>query len=158
MNFIFRNTKDILDYTSIMQIFVPYRDPILVAQCLDKRRLNKQIIECHQILDALKGKIAWSNHPVVKMYKCNIDFVIHYSSCLEYWRDGYRNAALYSNYLALECIPSFIVEEFCIQHRRRLYTKAPDLYPQFAEYGESEENWYYVDGKLVKYINGKRIL
>lgn len=23
--------------------------------------------------------------------------------------------------------------------------------------GEYDENWYFVDGKIVKYINGKRI-
>ena len=28
---------------------------------------------------------------------------------------------------------------------------------KFAEYGTSEENWYFVDGQIVKYINGKKI-
>lgn len=35
--------------------------------------------------------------------------------------------------------------------------EAPELYPQFAKYGKSEENWYFVDGQIVKYVNGKRI-
>lgn len=51
----------------------------------------------------------------------------------------------------------FLTEEFQVQHRRRLYTKSLELYPQFAKYGTSEENWYYVDGKLVRYIKGKMI-
>lgn len=58
-----------------MQVFTPYPQPFACADCLDPRRLNKQIIECKQILAAIRG--------------------------------------------------------------------------------ESQENWYYVDGKLLKYINGK---
>lgn len=144
-----------------MQIFVPYREPILVAQCLDKRRLNKQIIECGQILNAISGTSgAWCNHPVIKMYTPEgyRDFVSNYMYCLKNWFYGFNTAAQVYSDIALDCIPEFINEEFCIQHRRRLYTKAPELYPQFAEYGISEENWYFIDGKLVKYINGKRIL
>ena len=53
--------------------------------------------------------------------------------------------------------PSFITDEMVVQHRKRLYTKSPDKYPQFASYGTSEENWYYISGQIVKYINGKRI-
>lgn len=53
--------------------------------------------------------------------------------------------------------PPFLTEEFCNQHKRRLFTKAPDLYPQFAEFGTSEINWYWSNGEIVKYINGKRI-
>lgn len=53
--------------------------------------------------------------------------------------------------------PSFLTQEFCDQHKRRLYTKAQELYPQFAKYGKSDVNYYFVDGELLKYKNGKRI-
>ena len=53
--------------------------------------------------------------------------------------------------------PPFLTDEFCDQHKRRLFTKAPDFYPQFEEYGTSEENWYWVECELLKYVNGKRI-
>ena len=36
-----------------MQIFIPYPSPIDVAKCLDPRRLNKQILECDQIMKAI---------------------------------------------------------------------------------------------------------
>ena len=52
-----------------MQIFLPYKDVFETAKCLDNRRLNKQIIECRQILDAIdENSKASCNHPIVKMY------------------------------------------------------------------------------------------
>lgn len=48
-------------------------------------------------------------------------------------------------------------DELIIQHRKRLYSKSPDKYPQFAEYGTSDINYYVVDGELLKYKDGKRI-
>ena len=39
-----------------MQIFI-VGSPIETADTLDKRRLNKQIIECRQILAAINGTI-----------------------------------------------------------------------------------------------------
>ena len=47
------------------------------------------------------------------------------------------------------------MDDFIIQHRRRLYTKDKGFYKDFSIYGESDENWYVVDGKLIKYKNGK---
>lgn len=38
-----------------MQVFI-VGSPLYTAKSLDKRRLNKQIIEYRQILDAIKGK------------------------------------------------------------------------------------------------------
>lgn len=141
-----------------MQVFVPYPSPIDVAKCLDKRRLRKQIIECDQILKAIYGQPkAWKNHPVVNMYRPHVQFLAAYAdtlwtfeqNCL-YWTEGLSK-------IADSRRPPFLTESFCDQHKRRLYTKAPELYPQFAEYGKSEENWYYVDGRLRRYVNGKEV-
>lgn len=41
-----------------MQVFI-IGSPLSTARALDKRRLNKQIIECEQILSALNGAKAW---------------------------------------------------------------------------------------------------
>ena len=54
-----------------MQTFLPYADFDKSAQCLDTKRLVKQIVECQQILNALllpeaKG---WKNHPAVTQWK-----------------------------------------------------------------------------------------
>lgn len=58
-----------------MQVFTPYKEPILCAQVLDKKMLNKQIIECQQIIRAIEGNKAWHNHPVVRMYRPHKEFI-----------------------------------------------------------------------------------
>ena len=141
-----------------MQVFVPYPSPIDVAKCLDKRRLRKQIIECEQILDAIEGRTkAWANHPVTKMYADHWMWLSCYTLCLRNYEIGDEDAAHAENASAFPFRPPFLTDDFCDQHKRRLFTKAPSLYPQFASYGTSYENWYVVDGKLLKYVNGKQI-
>ena len=39
-----------------MQTFLPSSNPVTVARWLDSKRLNKQILECYQILNVLSGK------------------------------------------------------------------------------------------------------
>jgi hypothetical protein len=54
-----------------LQTFVPYVDDALSARVLDDKRLNKQVVECAQILNALLDPAArgWVNHPAVKMWR-----------------------------------------------------------------------------------------
>ena len=150
-----------------MQVFIPFREPIEVAKCLDSRRLNKQIIECSQIIDAILGTgKGWFNHPVVKMYVKHVPFLEDYTNCLMCYQSYLRNKSPEENFLgyaefystcALRNLPEFITQDLCDQHKRRLYTKDPVYYNQFAALGSSEENWYYVDNKLVKYVKGKKL-
>lgn len=137
-----------------MQIFI-IGTPLETAKVLDIRRLNKQIIECHQILDALNGAKAWSNHPVVLEYKDYVDWLKLYTFVLEEYRNGnYATAELVSDTIIA---PEFQTEEFFNQMKRRLYTKNPHHYSQWSYLGESQENWYFVDGVMRRYVNGKRI-
>lgn len=153
-----------------MNVFTPYPSPIQCAKALwaDKRRYNKQIIECRQIILAIEGAKAWRNHPVCLMYKEHKNWLELYRQCFVAYRnymksdysigcEAFINAAKEHSNKADKILPSFLTDEFCDQHKRRLYTKSPDLYPQFAEYGKSYENWYFVDGELKKYLNGKLI-
>ncbi len=55
-----------------MQTFLPSANPVTSARLLDSKRLNKQILECYQILNVLSGKSkggGWRNHPAVLMWK-----------------------------------------------------------------------------------------
>lgn len=55
-----------------MQTFLPSQDFMQSAQILDSKRLNKQILECYQILNVLSGKSptgGWRNHPAVLMWR-----------------------------------------------------------------------------------------
>lgn len=142
-----------------MQVFVPYPSPIDVARCLDPKRLKKQVIECDQILAAINGKSqAWKNHPVVKMYSDYAGWLWYYRETLDaYLKKCFYLAKQYSFQCDAYFRPPFLTDDFCDQHKRRLYTKAPEWYPQFASYGTSDENWYVVDGEIVKYVKGKRI-
>lgn len=154
-----------------MQVFTPYKSPLDCAKALwnDQRRYNKSIIECKQILDAIYyvGK-GWLNHPVVKMYRPYHKWLKFYMRCFEEYRksmksdnctdkDGFMLEAEFYSRKADESRPPFMTDELCDQHKRRLYTKSSELYPQFAEYGKSEANYYFVNGELLKYKDGKRI-
>jgi hypothetical protein len=125
---------------------------------MDEKRLNKQIIECQQILDAIDGKSdAWKNHPVTKMYTPYREWLDRYKICLKKYQEGDMDTATWWSNHANLIRPEWMTMTFCDQHKRRLYTKAPTKYPQFEPYGESEENWYIVDGQLKRYIKGKEV-
>ena len=53
-----------------MQVFVPFQDTRQIAECLDNKRLNKQLLEGRQLLNinaSGKTKGPWVNHPAAKM-------------------------------------------------------------------------------------------
>ena len=77
-----------------MNIFLPYENDIIKSvRSLDDVRLNKQILECYQLLsNAIKEKnggvvVGYKNHPIYTHYKRNIKFLAYYGweCCLEYW-------------------------------------------------------------------------
>ena len=126
---------------------------------LDPKRLRKQIIECRQILDALNGNSAWSNHPCVLQYRGYEEWLWAYKQCL----DGYAmgdtvNAKVY-NILADGIRPDWHTQKYYNNMKARLYTKDKEHYKQWAYLGTSEENWYWSQeqGEWRKYVNGKRI-
>lgn len=155
-----------------MQVFICYSSPLEVAKTMwaDQRRYNKAIIECKQILAAIDGAIPWSKHPACLMYKEHKGWLELYLSCFECYRnykkskEGTHEKEMWGketelrNTEAMFYSPKFLEnQELLDAHKRRLYTKSPELYPQFAEYGTSEENWYVIDGQIVKYVKCKRI-
>ncbi len=141
-----------------MQVFI-VGSPFKTAMTLDRRRLNKQVIECKQILDALNGAKAWSNHPCVLQYRDSILWLRNYMKCLDcYQRGDIFSAELFSS--ACDAIrPLFHTGEYFKQMKRRLYTKDPVYYESWAYLGTSEDNWYWSqkENKFIKYRNGKRI-
>ena len=140
-----------------MQVFI-IGTPFETAQALDKRRLRKQIIECAQILKAIRGDSkAWANHPCVKMYREYWEWLCHYQMALGYYIEGDDRASCRWSGYADRFRPPFHTQEYFGQMKRRLYTKDNEHYKQWAHLGESDVNWYYVDGKWLHYRNGKRI-
>jgi hypothetical protein len=141
-----------------MQVFI-VGSPLETARAMagDTRRYNKQIIEVRQILDALNGAKAWSNHPCVLQYRGYEGWLQNYLKCLECYMQGKTQMASVWSILADDIRPDWHTQEYYDQMKRRLYTKNKDHYAQFAEYGTSDYNLYYVDGEWRKYVNGKRV-
>lgn len=141
-----------------MQVFI-IGTPFETAMALDPLRLNKQIIECQQILDALNGKKAWSRHPAVLQYRGHEKWLEHYLSCLVLYKNGASIHAGVCSDLARMCTPEWHCVEYYDQMKRRLYSKNPEHYKQWAHLGTSLENWYWLheENRFIKYINGKRI-
>ena len=85
-----------------MNVFI-VGSPLETAKALDKRRLNKQIIECNQIFNAMHGEKFWRNHPCTLQYMEHEDWLIYYTLCLENYKQGNvrRNIAGYYRKTAL---------------------------------------------------------
>lgn len=69
-----------------MNIFMPYESIEDSVKSLDDVRLNKQILECYQIMQvALGNSSGYKNHPIVKHYIQYPGFTARYGSacCLE---------------------------------------------------------------------------
>lgn len=142
-----------------MQVFI-LGSVLETAQSLDKRRLRKQIIECKQILDAIAGiGKGWFNHPVVKMYKGHEKWLTTYMWCLEEYFNPQSDILLLMHYnkFCENNKPHFLTQDYFNQMKSRLYTKDKEYYKDFAEYGESDVNWYFVDNKWKYYKNGKEV-
>lgn len=138
-----------------MQVFLPYKDTFKTAIVLDNRRLNKQIIEINQILNAIYGHSnGWKNHPVTKMYSNNTLFLEYFIEVLKNIKDKKNDIAKEYSKLANNNLPVFITQEYCDNFKKRLYTKDSIFYAFFQIYGKSYENWYFVNNewKIYKQI------
>lgn len=145
-----------------MQVFI-IGSALETAKILDKKRLNKQIIECQQILKAIWGDSkAWANHPCTIQYKDNETWLWYYYQTLTFYKN-YLNGILFEfdvdpletakgkSLMADLYRPNFHTQEYFENMKRRLYTKNHEHYIQFAYLGESYENWYWVDNNWKIY-------
>lgn len=128
-----------------MQTFLPYADFKLSAECLDNKRLGKQLIEVTQIYKALTNPLyGWQNHPAVKMWKGHELSLLEYGNeCYKEWKkrrnkihkSGEEIANNYTNLLLKETIsyPWWIGDEnFHSSHRSNLLRKDSAHYGQFG--------------------------
>lgn len=141
-----------------MQVFV-VGSPLETAMALDKARLRSQIREAHVILAAIHGEgKGWIHHPVVLMYSepNSVRWLQMYADILEGYLAGYTGLER-ADREAREITPKFHTPEFIKQMKRRLYTKNPKEYERWAEFGESQDNYYWSPAKRawLMYRNGK---
>ena len=129
----------------MVNTFLPYPSFIESAKVLDSKRLNKQILECDQILKAIekensgfKGPIGWINHPATKMWK-------GYELCLKAYRDmmlsewlvrGYNSTRQFlipTDSTNVMVYPKWLGDpNFHASHRSNLLRKDPIHYGQFG--------------------------
>ena len=147
-----------------MQVFI-IGTALETAKVLDSKRLNKQIVECDQIFNALSGGKAWKNHPCTLQYKEHKDWLTCYKNCLLHYKkylmhdtsEDHLGKARIWNLYALYYTPKFHNNDYFDQMKRRLFEKDEEHYKQWSYLGKSLDNWYFVDNILRIYRNGKRL-
>ena len=136
-----------------MQTFLPYSDFRKSMKVLDWRRLGKQRVEAHQILNVLLERTetkGWRNHPITKMWDGYENLLKHYFNiCVEEWMErGYNNNMNFEPIEGDIKYPDWLGDElFHSSHRANLLRKDSEYYSQF-KWGEDSENpyaWYDID-------------
>jgi hypothetical protein len=142
-----------------MQTFLPYQDFEEVAADLDSKRLNKQILECYQILNVLSNPsptAGWRNHPAVKMWRGFETALFNYAMTMVSEADA-RSIKTEKNVANLQrlrresgmdwgtTMPLWfsnnkIMKRVTTTHKANLYKKAPELYPQFVSAVSDKNN------------------
>ena len=142
-----------------MQTFLPYKDISTIASELDSKRLNKQILECFQILKVLSNNdphAAWRNHPAVKMWRGYEGGLWDYTMnmVVEATLRGIKTDKNLDNLITLRdlCSESWgrgmpewfddeeIMSRVTTTHQANLYKKAPEMYPQYIDAVTSADN------------------
>ena len=136
-----------------MQTFLPYRDFKQSLRVLDWRRLGKQRVEAHQILNVLLERTdtkGWRNHPIVRMWDGYEDALkLYFNMCIQEWISrGYDNS------MELEDIHDKVKYPYWLgndilhsSHRANLLRKDKEYYSKFfwTEDPSSLYAWYDID-------------
>ena len=148
-----------------MQTFLPSSSPLYTAMALDNKRLNKQILECYQILKVLatNGK-AWRNHPAVLMWDGHENALVKYVNHMiaEAKHRGIKTDKNEENINTLVSIyskqwddsePEWMKDKeklgrIVATHRANLYRKDPIYYAEYAKVVNSKYNKPCCEGCL----------
>ena len=142
-----------------MQTFMPYKSFYHTAQALDNKRLNKQILECYQILKVLSSNdphAGWRNHPAVKMWKGFEMGLFQYAMVMVEEADK-RGIKTENNLRNLNELHARAFEDWgygmpfwmddkkvmarvTTTHKANLYRKDPEYYHEFVTAVESKSN------------------
>ena len=120
-----------------MQTFLPYKDFVETAQCLDYRRLGKQRVEATQIYKIVSGERTtggWVNHPAVLMWKGYPDALAFYQNVIikEWVRRGYKNNMELLEWQPFFDLPPIVGDTgFHKSHQSNLLRKDTEFYSQY---------------------------
>ena len=138
-----------------MQTFLPYKSFNKTFKILDYRRLGKQRVEAHQILNVLLQRTdtkGWRNHPIVRMWDGYENALKHYLNlCIEEWMErGYNNTMNFEPIEGELIYPHWLGNKsFHSSHRANLLRKDYEYYSQFGweEDSENPYTWFDIDKK-----------
>ena len=117
-----------------MQTFLPYRDFRKSLKSLDYRRLGKQRVETHQVLNVLLERTqtkGWRNHPITKMWRGYENALkVYFNMCVQEWINrGYNNSMQLEKIAGEVVYPPWIGKElFHASHRANLLRKDQEYY------------------------------
>ena len=150
-----------------MQTFLPHPAMRDSLDALDNKRLNKQILECYQILKVLSGQSpsnAWRNHPAVLMWEGAENELWRYTQTAIVLADmrGIKTDKNAENIKALtktavlgwgDNEPAWrknpiTVKRVNATHKANLYRKDPDYYAEYASSVNDQYNQPCCDGCL----------
>jgi hypothetical protein len=136
-----------------MQTFITSFNQTETAKNLDNKRLGKQRVEAIQIANCLLIKEnRWKNHPAVKMWEGNTNYLIliYLKEILEEWeKRGFKNFkcqehfntlknlayhTVNKNYEIFALKPIWVTEEFILSHKSNLIRKNSDYYKPIFGY------------------------
>ena len=136
-----------------MQTFLPYPNFRKTFRTLDYRRLGKQRVEAHQVLNVLLGRTetkGWVNHPITRMWNgYEPALQMYFNLGVEEWINrGYNNNMLLEDIIEPIIYPHWLGNEsFHSSHRANLLRKDYEYYSQFKwkEDSENPYTWYDID-------------
>ena len=131
-----------------MQTFLPYPNFERSLKVLDNKRLGKQRVEAHQILNILLNRTktkGWRSHPAVKMWKGHPNALkLYFNQALKEWTN--RN---FKNNMKTEIVRGKVVypklfgnKKFHASHRSNLLRKDKKYYSKF-KWKESNKLPYF---------------
>jgi len=131
-----------------MQTFLPFADFEQCATVLDDKRLYKQIVECKQILNVLKGHPSrWHNHPAILMWKGYEDALRYYQWCMfKEWalRRWKFNVASHYDDIGEVKFPEWLgTVKLHKSHQQALLAKDPDHYIEYFELEEQKIDYWW---------------
>ena len=133
-----------------MQTFLPYKDFVESAKCLDDKRLGKQRVEALQILKALHiDDYWWQNHPAVKMWKgYEIALMEYMTCCIDEWKSrGFKNTMSRADMRLLKPSLEYPIwlgnDKLHISHKSNLLRKMAEHYSKYNWKVESDIPYYW---------------
>ena len=136
-----------------MQTFLPYSNFRKSFKVLDWRRLGKQRVEAHQVLNVLLGRTetkGWVNHPITRMWKgYEPALQLYFNMCVEEWINrGYNNNMKLEEITEPIVFPHWLGNDLIhSSHRANLLRKDKEFYSQYM-WNEDSSNpycWYDTD-------------